>query len=83
MYWGKELTSGGQRVHDLNLLRTRLKEQGLNPENFKYYLEAFEYGMPQHAGWGLGVERALMIITNRENIRECVLFPRDRTRIVP
>lgn len=79
----KELTSGGQRVHNPILLRQRLKEQGLNPENFKYYLESFEYGMPQHAGWGLGVERALMIITNMQNIRECTLFPRDRTRLVP
>ncbi|MEW6070824.1 MAG: aspartate--tRNA(Asn) ligase, partial [Candidatus Thermoplasmatota archaeon] len=83
MYWDKEITSGGQRVHNPILLRQRLEEQGLNPENFKYYLEAFEYGMPQHAGWGLGVERTLMILTGIENIRECTLFPRDRTRLVP
>lgn len=83
MYKEKEITSGGERVHDCNMLRERLKSQNLNIENFKYYLVAFEYGMPQHAGWGLGVERALMILTNIENIRECALFPRDRTRLTP
>ena len=83
MYNENEVTSGAQRVHDVNLLKERIREQGLNPENFKYYLEAFEYGMPPHAGWGLGVERMLTILTNAKNIRECVLFPRDRRRLVP
>ncbi len=83
MYYEKEITSGAQRIHDVGLLRERIKEQGLNPENFKYYLEAFEYGMPPHAGWGLGVERTMMILTDMKNIRECVLFPRDRRRLVP
>jgi len=83
MYDEKEVTSGAQRVHDANLLKERIKEQGLNPENFGYYLESFEYGMPPHAGWGLGVERILTILTNTKNIRECVLFPRDRRRLVP
>lgn len=83
MHNEKEITSGAQRVHDVNILKERIKEQGLNPENFKYYLEAFEYGMPPHAGWGLGVERMLTILTNAKNIRECVLFPRDRGRLVP
>lgn len=83
MYREKEVTSGGQRVHDLALLKRRLKDQGLDPESFSYYLEPFEYGMPPHAGWGLGVERMLMILTGVNNIRECVLFPRDRRRLVP
>jgi len=83
MYDEKEIASGAQRVHDINLLKERMKEQGLNPENFRYYLESFEYGMPPHAGWGLGVERMLTILTYAKNIRECVLFPRDRRRLVP
>ena len=83
MYDEKEIASGAQRVHDINLLKERMKEQGLNPENFRYYLESFEYGMPPHAGWGLGVERILTILTDAKNIRECVLFPRDRRRLVP
>jgi aspartyl-tRNA synthetase len=82
-YKEKEITSGAQRVSDVNLLKSRLEEQGLNPKEFKFYLDAFEYGMPPHAGWGLGAERLTMIITGMQNIRECVLFPRDRKRLVP
>lgn len=83
MFCEKEITSGAQRVHDANLLKKRLEEQGLNPNDFEFYIKAFEYGMPPHSGWGLGLERLVMILTQRENIRECVLFPRDRKRLVP
>jgi aspartyl-tRNA synthetase len=83
MYAEKEITSGAQRVHNADLLKERMKKQGLNPESFKFYIQGFEYGMPPHAGWGLGVERTAMILTGAPNIRECVLFPRDRTRLVP
>jgi aspartyl-tRNA synthetase len=79
----KELTSGAQRVHDVEMLKKRLEEQGLDPSDFTFYLDAFEYGMPPHAGWGLGAERLTMILTGMQNIRECVLFPRDRKRLVP
>ncbi|UCE36260.1 MAG: aspartate--tRNA(Asn) ligase [Thermoplasmata archaeon] len=82
-YKEKEITSGAQRVHDVELLKKRLEEQGLNPSEFTFYLDAFEYGMPPHAGWGLGAERLTMILTGMQNIRECVLFPRDRKRLVP
>ncbi len=82
-YREKEITSGGQRVHDVGMLQQRLLDQGLDPEAFAYYLKAFRYGMPPHAGWGLGADRLTLILTQRENVRECVLFPRDRERIVP
>lgn len=83
MYGEKEITSGAQRVHDVDLLKDNLKAQGLDPDAFEFYLKAFRYGMPPHAGWGLGVERLLMILTGRENVRECTIFPRDKKRIVP
>jgi len=83
MYNEVEMTSGGQRVHDINLLRKRLKEQDLDPESFNHYLDPFRYGMPPHAGWGLGLDRLAMIFTGAKNVRECVLFPRDRTRMTP
>ena len=83
MYNEVEMTSGGQRVHDVNLLRERLKEQGLDPEGFNHYLDPFRYGMPPHAGWGLGLDRLSMIFAGAKNVRECVLFPRDRTRMTP
>ena len=78
-----ELASGGTRVHSKELLIKRLKEQRLNPESFKYHLKAFDYGMPPHAGWAVGFERLIMMLTGKQNIREVMLFPRDRFRLVP
>jgi aspartyl-tRNA synthetase len=83
MFGEKEITSGAQRVHEHELLVQRLRDQGLDPASFDFYLQAFRYGMPPHAGWGLGAERMVMILTQRDNIRECVLFPRDRRRLSP
>jgi len=78
-----ELASGGTRVHDKELLEERMRKQGLNPKQYEYHLQNFDWGMPPHAGFGLGVERLLMILTGADNIRECVLFPRDRKRLKP
>jgi nondiscriminating aspartyl-tRNA synthetase len=78
-----ELVSGGTRIADKALLVRRLKEQGLNPGAFKYHLQAFDYGMPPHAGWAIGLERLTMILTGKKNIREVTLYPRDRSRLTP
>jgi len=78
-----ELASGGQRVHDKDLLEKRLKDRGLNPRDFDYHLQPFRYGMPPHSGWAIGVERLMMVLTGKTNIREVCLFPRDRLRLVP
>ncbi|MCW3983676.1 MAG: aspartate--tRNA(Asn) ligase [Candidatus Bathyarchaeota archaeon] len=78
-----ELTSGGTRICDKNQLIARLKEKGLNPESFKMHLQAFDYGMPPHAGWAIGLERLTMILTGIKNIREVTLYPRDRVRLTP
>jgi len=78
-----ELASGAQRIHKYDLLVERIKQCGLSPESFEFYLEAFRYGMPPHAGWGLGAERLLMSMLDLKNIREAVLFPRDRHRLTP
>ena len=78
-----ELASGARRIHDYVLLRQQLAGKGLDPESFAFYLDAFRFGMPPHAGWGLGAERLLVTMLNLENIRESVLFPRDRRRITP
>jgi aspartyl-tRNA synthetase len=83
MYKDLEISSGAQRVHQHDLLVERIKKQGLNPNSFEKYLAAFEYGMPPHAGWGLGADRFNMCITGLKNIRESVLFPRDRRRLTP
>jgi aspartyl-tRNA synthetase len=78
-----ELASGAQRVHDYKLLVERIKEKCLDPAGFEFYLKAFRYGMPSHSGWGLGLSRLVMTMLNLENIRDAVIFPRDRRRLVP
>ena len=82
-YQEKEITSGAQRVHDPQMLVERFHSKGLREEDFLFYLESFMYGMPPHAGWGLGLERLCMILLDLPNIREATLFPRDRNRISP
>jgi aspartyl-tRNA synthetase len=83
IYKGMEITSGGQRIHIPELLIERLKAKGLDPDQFKDYINSFRYGAPPHAGWGMGVERLTMLILGIKNIREAVLFPRDRDRLTP
>ncbi|MEM2960378.1 MAG: aspartate--tRNA(Asn) ligase, partial [Candidatus Bathyarchaeia archaeon] len=78
-----EIASGGTRIHDKELLIKRLREQNLNPESFKHHIQVFDYGMPPHAGWAIGLERLVMMLTGVRNIREVVLFPRDRFRLTP
>jgi aspartyl-tRNA synthetase len=78
-----ELVSGGQREHRHDELVAGFEQQGLDPDQFDYYTRMFEYGMPPHAGWGLGAERLLMTMLDLDNIREAVLFPRDRQRLSP
>jgi aspartyl-tRNA synthetase len=80
---GVEIASGSQRIHDLKLLQQRMKICGLEPKEFEYYLHSFRYGMPSHGGFGFGIERFLMELLDISNIRECILFPRDRTRLTP
>ncbi len=83
IYKGMEVSSGGQRIHLPELLIKRLKAKGLNPKDFKSYIDSFRYGAPEHAGWGLGVERLTQVLLGLNNIREAVLFPRDRDRLSP
>ncbi len=83
IYKGMEISSGGQRIHLPDLLVERLKAKGLDPKQFKSYIDSFRYGAPMHAGWGVGLERITMLILGLKNIREAVLFPRDRDRVSP
>jgi aspartyl-tRNA synthetase len=83
MHRTMELSSGAQRIHIPDLLKRRIESQGLNPDGFEFYLKAFEYGMPPHAGWGMGCERFVMTMLGTDNIRDTVIFPRDRRRLSP
>jgi aspartyl-tRNA synthetase len=82
-YGGLELVSGGQREHRYDVLVKQMKENNLALEDFEFYLNAFKYGMPPHGGFGLGIERFVQNMLGISNIRETVLFPRDRSRLVP
>ncbi|MDD1769804.1 MAG: aspartate--tRNA(Asn) ligase [Methanomassiliicoccales archaeon] len=82
-YRGQEIASGGQREHRYAPLVERMKKKGLDPDSFQFYLNAFAYGMPPHGGWGLGLERLVQKMLGLPNIREAILFPRDRYRLVP
>jgi len=78
-----ELSSGGSRLHNPEKIKSRLKEQNLDTSKFSEHLQAFDWGMPPHAGWGLGLERLLTIILGIDNVREVILYPRDPERLKP
>lgn len=83
MYGDLELSSGSTRIHDKDELIERMKKQGLNIDAFDFHLKVFDYGMPPHAGFGLGLERLIMSMCGVDNIRDAVLFPRDIDRLSP
>lgn len=83
MYRGLEISSGAKRIHVPLLLEEQLRKRGLDTSDFGFYLDAFRMGAPPHAGWSIGLERLVMKVCNLENIREAMLFPRDRTRLQP
>ena len=78
-----ELASGGTRLHNPETLRSRLAEQGLNPAQFADHLKTFDWGMPPHSGWGMGLDRLMTTLIGIDNVREVVLYPRDPDRLSP
>ena len=78
-----ELSSGGRRLHDPEQLKSRLKEQDLDPSNFEEHLKTFGWGMPPHSGWGMGLDRLMTVLVGIDNVREVVLYPRDPDRLKP
>ncbi len=81
LFRGVEIVSGGQRVHNYNELVQKIKDKGLKPEAFEFYLQAFKYGLPPHGGIGMGLERLTEKFLDIGNVREASLFPRDMNRI--
>ncbi len=82
-YKGMEIASGGQREHRYDQLIAVMKQKGLDPEKFRFYLNAFQYGMPPHGGFGLGADRFVQQIAGLENIKEVILFPRTPEKLIP
>jgi len=85
IFQGVEIITGSRREHRYHKLVQQLQAMGEDPENpgFKYYLQAFKYGMPSHGGFGLGLERLAQRIIGFRNIKEATLFPRDMKRLAP
>jgi nondiscriminating aspartyl-tRNA synthetase len=83
LFRGVEIASGGQRIHDATQLSENIKKKGLNPDDFKDYIDIFRFGAPKHGGWGLGSERIVQKILGLGTIKEAVLYPRDVKRLTP
>ncbi len=83
MYGDLELSSGSTRIEKRNELAERMKNKGMKTDAFEYHLEAFDYGVPPHAGCGIGLERLIMVLTGTENIRDTTFYPRDVDRLTP
>jgi len=71
-----EIIGGSQREERLDVLRQRMAEQGLNPNDYWWYLDLRRFGTVPHAGFGLGLERVLQFVTGMANIRDVIPFPR-------
>jgi nondiscriminating aspartyl-tRNA synthetase len=86
LFRGVEIATGSMREHRYDKLVKQLKENtGGSPDDpgFKYFLQAFKYGMPPHGGFGMGLERLVEKIIGLNNVKEATLFPRDINRLAP
>src|SRR3972149_5473110 len=83
MFGDLELSSGSTRIEKKNELAERMKNKGMKVDAFEYHLGAFDYGVPPHAGCGMGLERLMMALTGTENIRDTTFYPRDVDRLTP
>jgi aspartyl-tRNA synthetase len=83
MFGDLELSSGSTRIEKRDELEERMKNKGMKTDAFDYHLGAFDYGVPPHAGCGIGLERLIMALTGTENIRDVTFYPRDVDRLTP
>ena len=83
MYGDLEISSGSTRIENKSELEDRMKNKGMKIDTFGYHLSVFDYGVPPHAGCGIGLERLMMAFTGIENIRDTTFYPRDVDRLTP
>jgi nondiscriminating aspartyl-tRNA synthetase len=83
LFQGLEITTGGQRLHCRKDLETALRSRSIDPANFESHLAMFDLGMPPHGGFAIGLERLTCQVLNLPNVRQAVLYPRDRYKIAP
>ena len=78
-----EIVGGGQRIHDHDLLRSRVREHGLPEDAFAWYLDLRRFGSVPHSGFGLGIERFVAWMSGISHLREAIAFPRTLYRLSP
>ncbi len=78
-----EIVGGSQREEDLDVLRERIREEGLPEDVFEWYLDLRRYGSVPHGGFGLGLERLVAWICGVDHVRQCIPFPRTINKIFP
>ncbi len=78
-----EVIGGGERIHDLELLKKRVREHNLPEEAFRWYFDLRRYGSVPHSGFGLGLERTVSYICRLKHLREAIPFPRLLNRLSP
>lgn len=83
LFRGVEITTGAQREHRHDILKSQMIEKGIRPESLDFYLEFFQYGCPPHGGFGVGIARIMMQLFNIDNIREATFIYRGPTRLNP
>ncbi len=85
LFRGVEIATVPMREHRHEVLLAQMKKAGLDPKHpgYKYYLQAFQYGLPEHGGFGWGLERTVEKLLGLNNIKEATLFPRDINRLTP
>jgi nondiscriminating aspartyl-tRNA synthetase len=83
LFRGLEITTGGRRIHEYNMLLDTLPKFNLTAEGMSDYLQIFKYGCPPHGGFAIGLERLTQKILGLENVKQASLFPRDRKRTRP
>lgn len=83
LFKGLEVTTGGQRIHEYQMLLDKIEAKGMTTEGMNQYLDIFKHGMPPHGGLGIGLERLTMKLIGEDNVRETCLFPRDLSRLEP
>lgn len=74
---GQEITTGGQRIHNVDALKKRMADANVDPAEMQEYIQGFEWGVMPHAGCGIGLERLLFLMLNLKDVRNATLFPRD------
>ena len=78
-----EIIGGGQRIEDLTLLESRIREHGLPEEAYRWYLDLRRFGSVPHSGFGLGIERTVAWICGIEHVRETIPYARTLNRLYP